>query len=74
MNSKESDQAPDAGIEAEGEVCIPFDAADQIEICYAKGWTDGLPVVPASARATRTMLDAAGLAADEIVAEMPSPR
>ncbi len=44
MGSKETDRAPDTGIEAEGEVCIPFDAADQIEICYAKGWTDGLRI------------------------------
>lgn len=72
MVAKDTDQAPGAGVEAEGEACIPFDAADQIEICYAKGWTDGLPVVPASARATRAMLDAAGLGAGEIVAEMPS--
>ena len=72
MVAKDTDQAPGAGVETDGEACIPFDAADQIEICYAKGWTDGLPVVPASARATRAMLDAAGLGAGEIVAEMPS--
>jgi hypothetical protein len=72
MSLKETDQAPDAAIEAEGEFCVPFNAADQIEICYAKGWTDGLPVVPASPLAMGAMLEAAGLAADEIVAEMPS--
>ena len=60
-----------ASKETDGEACIPFDAADQIEICYAKGWTDGLPVVPASTRAMEAMLEAAGLAGDEIVAEMP---
>ncbi len=72
MSSKEIDQAPDAAIEAEGEFCVPFNAADQIEICYAKGWTDGLPVVPASSLAMGAMLEAAGLTGEEIVAEMPS--
>ena len=44
MVAKDTDQAPGAGVETDGEACIPFDAADQIEICYAKGWTDGLRI------------------------------
>jgi hypothetical protein len=31
------------------------------ELCYAKGWTDGFPVVPPTAERIRAMLDAAGL-------------
>jgi hypothetical protein len=27
--------------EADGEVCIPINASEQIEFCYARGWTDG---------------------------------
>src|SRR4029079_13391353 len=32
-----------------------------IDLCYAKGWTDGLPVVPPTAERIAAMLDAAGL-------------
>jgi hypothetical protein len=32
-----------------------------IDLCYAKGWTDGLPVVPPTAERIAVMLDAAGL-------------
>ncbi|MGZ8231306.1 MAG: hypothetical protein ACXW2A_14725 [Burkholderiales bacterium] len=58
--------------EAEGDVCIPINASEQIEFCYARGWTDGLPVVPATRPRVDEMLAAAGLQADDIVAEMPS--
>jgi len=58
--------------EAEGEVCIPINASEQIEICYARGWTDGLPVVPATRVLANEMLEAAGLKGDSVVAEMPS--
>jgi hypothetical protein len=37
------------------------DLARAIELCYEKGWTDGLPVVPPTEAAVRAMLDAAGL-------------
>jgi hypothetical protein len=50
----------------------PSDAAGQIEFCYARGWTDGLPVVPASRRLVDAMLAMGGLRADDVVAEMPS--
>ena len=40
------------------------DTAEAIEFYYAKGWTDGLPVVPPTERSIRAMLDAAGLEAD----------
>ena len=37
------------------------DLAAAIEVYYAKGWTDGLPVVPPTEKSVRAMLDAAGL-------------
>ena len=39
--------------------------AEAIEFYYAKGWTDGLPVVPPREGTIRLMLDAAGLEPDE---------
>lgn len=58
--------------QAEGEVCIPVNASEQIEFCYARGWTDGLPVVPASRALVSEMLAAGGLRAEAVMAEMPS--
>ncbi|MEX2449927.1 MAG: hypothetical protein WD407_03650 [Rhodospirillales bacterium] len=58
--------------ESEGEVCIPINVSEQIEFCYARGWTDGLPVVPASRALVNDMLAAAALKPDTVVAEMPS--
>jgi hypothetical protein len=58
--------------EAEGEVCIPINASEQIEFCYARGWTDGLPVVPATRPLVDRMLEAANLRGDTVIAEMPS--
>jgi hypothetical protein len=59
-------------VETEGEVCIPISASEQIELCYARGWTDGLPVVPPSRALVDEMLAAAALAPDAVIAEMPS--
>ena len=58
--------------EAEGEVCIPINASEQIEFCYARGWTDGLPVVPASRTLVAEMLEAGNLKPEAVIAEMPS--
>lgn len=58
--------------EADGEVCIPIDASEQIEFCYARGWSDGLPVVPATRPLVDRMLEAANLRGDTQLAEMPS--
>lgn len=58
--------------EAEGEVCIPINASEQIEFCFARGWTDGLPVVPATRDLVKDMLEAGGLRPDAVIAEMPS--
>src|SRR5258707_11411884 len=57
---------------AEGEVCIPINASEQIEFCYARGWTDGLPVVPASRFLVKEMLEAGSLKPDAVIADMPS--
>jgi hypothetical protein len=35
------------------------DPTDAIELCFEKGWTDGLPVVPPTEARVRAMLDAA---------------
>jgi hypothetical protein len=37
------------------------DVSSAMELCYSKGWTDGLPVVPPTEGPIRAMLDAAGL-------------
>ena len=37
------------------------DLGDAIELCFEKGWTDGLPVVPPTESRVRAMLDAVGL-------------
>ena len=58
--------------EAEGEVCIPINVSEQIEFCYARGWTDGLPVVPASRALVKEMLAGGGMQPDTVIAEMPS--
>jgi hypothetical protein len=34
------------------------DTVEAIEFYYAKGWTDGLPVVPPTEQSIRSMLDA----------------
>jgi len=65
-------QAASAVSEAEGEVCVPINASEQIEFCYARGWTDGLPVVPATRSLVSDMLEAGGLRPDTVIAEMPS--
>ena len=40
---------------------------ESIEACFERGWTDGLPVVPATAEAVREFLHAAGRAPGDIV-------
>lgn len=54
------------------EAGIPVDVAAEIERCYAQGWTDGLPVVPATRPLVNAMLSAAGLAPDTPIAKFPS--
>ena len=47
-----------------------FDVADlddAIELCYRKGWTDGLPVVPPTEEKVWRFLEAAGREPDEVL-------
>src|SRR5512145_2529992 len=43
------------------------DLTEAIELCYAKGWTDGLPVVPPTPDRVEAMLAAARLRPDHEV-------
>ncbi len=61
-----------ASASAEGDVCIPINVAEYVEFCFARGWTDGLPVLPANSVLLKEMLDGAGLRPDTVIAEMPS--
>src|SRR3989441_1478413 len=44
------------------------DAAQALDLCFEKGWTDGLPVIPPTEPAVRAMLDTARLAPDAKIA------
>ena len=44
------------------------DYAEALELCYRRGWTDGLPVVPPTEPAVRAMLDAVALEPDAQIA------
>jgi hypothetical protein len=44
------------------------DVADAIELCFEKGWTDGLPVIPPTPERVEAMLEAARLAPRDQVA------
>ena len=48
------------------------EVSEQIEYCYERGWTDGLPVVPATRPLVDAMLKAGGLQPDAVIASMPS--
>lgn len=58
--------------ETDGEACVPIDASEQIEVCYARNWTDGLPVVPPTRALVNKMLEAGGFKSDTVITEMPS--
>jgi len=64
--------AASAASAAGREVCTAINASEQIEFCFARGWTDGLPVVPATRALVTDMLGAGGLRPDAVIAEMPS--
>src|SRR4029077_3834061 len=44
------------------------DYQEALELCYRRGWTDGLPVVPPTETAVRAMLDAVALEPDAQIA------
>ena len=47
------------------------DAEDEIEACYARGWSDGLPLVPPTRERVLRMLAGTTRAPDEIVGRVP---
>jgi hypothetical protein len=48
------------------------DPTEAIEAYYARGWTDGLPVLPPTEKSVAEMLDAAGLAGDQTIGVIPT--
>ncbi len=44
---------------------------DDVELCFARGWSDGLPVVPPTEERVYRMLQGTSRAADEILGLMP---
>lgn len=50
------------------------DAFEANEMFQAKGWTDGLPIVPPTKAALQTFLDAAGFSAGDLIASEPIRR
>ena len=48
------------------------DPVELIEMYFRKGWTDGLPVMPPSAKSVNAALAAVNLQADEVVGEIPA--
>jgi hypothetical protein len=47
---------------------------EAVEACFERGWSDGLPVVPATEDAVRRFVEAAGREPDEIVVREPTRR
>ena len=47
---------------------------EAIEAYFERGWTDGLPVVPATAATVASFLDATGLTPDQVVLREPVRR
>ncbi len=45
---------------------------DALELCYARGWTDGLPVVPPTTGRVLRFVEASGREPDDVVCEYPS--
>jgi hypothetical protein len=48
--------------------------AEAVEACFERGWTDGLPVVPATEARVREFLRAAGREPDEVLFREPTRR
>ena len=48
------------------------DAANVVEFYFEKGWTDGLPVVPATEERVREFLSAAGRAPSDVIGVVPT--
>ncbi|MHB1583610.1 MAG: hypothetical protein ACYCU7_08065 [Acidimicrobiales bacterium] len=50
------------------------DADEALEACFELGWTDGLPVVPATAERVEAMLAAGGAVPGDVLGEVPTRR
>ena len=47
------------------------DALDAIELCYARGWTDGLPVIPPTEERVRAMLEGVCMEPGTVLGAIP---
>ena len=62
-----------AGAEGAGNALLDPDAAQAaIEHCYEQGWSDGLPLVPATQPVVEQFLAAAGRSPDEVISQLPA--
>ncbi|MBI3965806.1 MAG: hypothetical protein HY329_09240 [Chloroflexi bacterium] len=52
-------------------VVVVHDPVEAIELYYARGWTDGLPVVPATPDNVAPMIAASGLPPDHVLGRYP---
>lgn len=59
----------DTGL-ASRRIAVPA-LSDAAETCYARGWTDGLPVVPPTEERVLAMLEGTARAAHEVIGLMP---
>jgi len=60
----------------QGQVDLEAESDDELflrnyEYAYDQGWTDGLPVVPATARRVQSFVEASGYVSDHVVATLP---
>ncbi len=61
----------DISAESLGDSVHIDDTIDAIELYYAAGWTDGLPIVPPTRAKVQAMVERSGRAAHEVIAELP---
>ena len=50
------------------------DLESAVELCYREGWTDGLPVIPATERPLRRIIDYLGMKPDQVIGVIPPRR
>ena len=59
-----------AALQADRHSYTSYDAL--LEDYFERGWTDGLPVVPPTPEKVAAFLEAAGLAGDAVLGEVPT--
>lgn len=57
------------GLELSSERHGVEDLDDAIELCFERGWTDGLPVVPPTPEKVLRFVELAGRGPDEVICE-----